>query len=299
MGVLFLVASIIAFATIFILSFMKNDEDEPTVRRKWWFVPIALLAISILTGMVAIVPAGNRGVLLRFGKVDAVYQEGLNMKIPLVDKVVNMSVKTQKYEVPDAEAASRDLQDVTTSIALNYRLEPSRVGEVYRTLGLDYISVIAQPYVQEVVKATTAEFNAEDCILRREEVRDRIAERLTTRLRERGIVTEAVNITNFKFSAEFTLAIESKVVAVQRVAEAENKLKQIEVEARQAKQKAEGEAAAMIARAEGQARAAEILTLMMKDNPAYLQYMYIDKLAANAQVIIVPEGMPMTIQSFK
>jgi len=295
MGVLFLVASIIAFITIFSLSFKKNDEDEPMVTRKWWFVPIALLVISILTGMFAIVPAGNRGVLLRFGKVEAVYQEGLNMKIPFVDKVVNMSVKTQKYEVPDAEAASRDLQDVTTSIALNYRLEPSRVGEVYRTLGLDYIAVIAQPYVQEVVKATTAEFNAEDCILKREEVRDRIAERLTIRLRERGIVTEAVNITNFKFSAEFTIAIESKVVAVQRVAEAENKLKQIEVEARQAKQKAEGEAAAMIARAEGQAKAAEILTLMMKDNPAYLQYMYIDKLAANAQVIIVPEGMPITI----
>lgn len=271
------------------------DEDSAGRRKKLWAIPIGLFLLIFLCSSFAIVPAGHRGVLLRFGKVEAVYNEGLNGKIPIIDKVVNMSVQTQLYEVPSAMAASKDLQDVKTSVAINYRLEPIKVGEIYRTLGLDYIAKIASPAVQEVVKATTAQFNAEDCILRREEVKEKIAYELSLRLQERSIITEVVNITNFEFSPDFTKAIEAKVVAVQRVQEAENILLRIEVEARQAEAQAKGVAAAAIARAEGQAKAAEILSQMIKDNPAYLQYMYIDKLAANAQVIIVPAGMPITI----
>jgi prohibitin 2 len=104
-----------------------------------------------------------------------------------------------------------------------------------------------------------------------------------------------VNITNFNFSPEFTKAIEAKQVAVQRVLEAENKLRQIEVEARQAEQQAKGEAAAAVARAKGQQEAARILAEAIKENPEYLRYMYIDKLAKDAKIIIIPEGMPFTL----
>lgn len=293
-----LIIFFVSLLTVLIVVCVQYDEKDKGKNKRLsrlWFVPMFFLIVFILVSVFAIVPAGHRGVLLRFGKVEATYREGLNTKIPLVDRVINMSVQTQLYEVPNATSASKDLQDVMTSVAINYKLDPGRVGEIYRTLGIDYIIRIAQPAVQEVVKATTAEYNAEDLILRRSDVKKEIEQRLSQRLLERGIITEIINITNFQFSPEFTKAIEAKVVAVQAVLEAENKLKRIEVEARQAEAKAKGDAAAMIARAEGQARAAEILVQMIKDNPAYLQYMYIDKLAANAQVIIVPEGMPMTI----
>jgi len=50
---------------------------------------------------------------------------------------------------------------------------------------------------------------------------------------------------------------------------------------------------AAIARAKGQAEAVEILKASL--TPEYLQYIYIDKLAKDAKVIVVPAGMPLTI----
>lgn len=271
-------------------------EEEKEFENAGWIIAGMvigfILLIITLVGGIVITPAGHNNVVLTFGKVDGVKQEGLSFKMPIFQSVKTMSIQTQLFEVKDTMAASKDLQDVKTSIAINYKLNPAYVGEIYRTLGLNYIERLAHPAIQEIVKATTARWNAEDLITKRESVKDEIAASLKTRLGERGIIVELVNITNFEFSREFTAAIEAKVVAVQRVQEAENKLKQIEVEARQAEAKAKGEAAAAIARAEGQVKAAQIMELGLTDK--YLQYMYIDKLASTAQVIIVPEGMPMT-----
>lgn len=165
--------------------------------------------------------------------------------------------------------------------------------EIYRTLGVNYINVIAAPAVQETVKEIAARYNAEDMILRRASVKDDITRALSERLKLRGIITETVNITNFEFSPEFTKAIESKVSALQAVLEAQNKLERVKVEAQQARALAEGEAAAAVARAEGQVKAIEILKAAL--TPEYLQYIYIDRLAKDAKVIVVPAGMPLTI----
>jgi regulator of protease activity HflC (stomatin/prohibitin superfamily) len=101
------------------------------------------------------------------------------------------------------------------------------------------------------------------------------------------------------FLVLFIISITSVQVllVVQRVLEAENMFRQIEVEARQAEQQVKGVANAAIARAEGQAKAAQMLSQSIKDNPEYLRYLYIDKLARNASVIVVQEGMTLTIPS--
>jgi len=207
----------------------------------WWSIPIICGILFFIFGSFVSVPAGFRGVLLRFEKVEGILNEGLNIKIPLIDKAKMMSVQTQLYK-EDASAASKDLQDVKTTVAINYKVEPQYLVEIYRTLGVDYIERIAAPAVQETVKEIAARYNAEDMILRRASVKDDITKSLSSRLQERGITTEAVNITNFEFSVEFTKAIESKVSALQAVLEAQNKLERVKVEAQQAQAQAEGEA---------------------------------------------------------
>jgi regulator of protease activity HflC (stomatin/prohibitin superfamily) len=251
-----------------------------------------ILVITILGGFV-IVPAGNVNVQLRFGKVIDVQDEGLHFKLPIIDNVKRMSVKTQLFEVKDATAASKDLQDVTTSIAINYKILQKDAGIIYSTIGIDYIEVIAHPAIQEIVKQITSRHNAEDLIINRDAIKDEIANALAIRLRERGIVVEIVNITNFKFSDAFTASIESKVVAQQMVLESENKLKQIEVEARQAEQKAKGEAAATIAIANGQAEANRILGESLTDK--IIQYMFIQAIKGNDKVIAIPNGITLTL----
>jgi len=271
------------------------DSRQPVRRTKAGIgagVALLLAVIVFIVASIAIIPVGHVGVMVRFQKTTGkILENGLNWK-SMLETPIKMNIQTQKYEV-GCEAASKDLQDVQTTIAVNYKLDGKQAAEVYRTIGHDYLDVICKPAIQEVVKAITARYNAEDMITKRENVRIDIAAALEERLAQRGIISEFVNITNFQFSDEFTKAIESKVVAVQRVMEAENKLKQIEVEARQAEAEAKGFAAAAIARAEGQAEANRIVNESLTDS--VLQYYFIDKLGENVEVWVVPQGQPFTI----
>jgi len=258
-------------------------------------IVVVILVLITLFGGIIFTPAGHVNVVLQFGKVVGVRGDGISFKMPIIENVVTMSIQTQLYQ-EQASAASKDLQDVNTVVAINYRIDPNHVMDIYRTLGVNYMEKIAAPAVQEVVKEITARYNAEDMILRRADVKDEITKSLSARLKERGIITESVNITDFKFSPVFTQAIESKVSAVQAVLEAQNKLERIRVEAQQAEAQAIGEANAAVARAEGQVKAIEILKAAL--TPEYLQYIYIDKLAKDAKVIVVPAGMPLTLSGY-
>jgi regulator of protease activity HflC (stomatin/prohibitin superfamily) len=259
--------------------------------------------VIILAGIIfssfTTIPAGHRGVVIRFSAVTGtILEEGLKTKVPFLDSVVKLSVQTQKYEA-DAASASRDLQDVSTRIALNWRLDPGMTAEIYRTLGLDYIDRIAAPAIQETVKQVTARYNAEDLILRRDEVKNDITSVLSTRLLERGIITEAVSITEFQFSTTFTAAIEAKVAAEQAVFEARNKLERVKVEAEQREAEARGEANARIAKAEGEAEYIRVVTgaqvaaneaIGQTLTPEVLQYILLDRLGEDIKVIIIPSG---------
>jgi prohibitin 2 len=267
---------------------------------------VVLILASIIFGSFTTVPAGNRGVVIRFSAVTGtILDEGLQFKLPFIDSVVKMSVQTQKYEV-DAASASRDLQDVNTTIALNYKLDPGQAAEVYRTLGTEFIDRIAAPAIQETVKQVTARYNAEDLILRRDEVKNDITTTLSTRLLERGIITEAVSITEFKFSATFTAAIEAKVSAEQAVFEAKNKLERVKVEAQQAEEEAKGVANARIAQANGEAEYIRVVTdaqvaannaINSSLTPEVLQYILLDRLGPDVKVMIIPsdQGLDLVV----
>jgi prohibitin 2 len=162
-------------------------------------VSFALGLIIIITGSSCIIDNGNVAVMVRFQQpTGEILGSGFHWK-SLIDTPVSMSIQTQKFEV-DCEAASKDLQDVTSKIAINYKLDSNKASEIYKTIGLNYFEVIGHPAIQETVKAVTAQYNAEDMILQREVVKIAISDALKTKLAERGIISEAVNITNFSFS---------------------------------------------------------------------------------------------------
>lgn len=282
---------------------IEGIERDPRARIST-IVGIVLIVVSIIVGSLTTIPAGHRGVVLRFNAVTGtILDEGLQVKLPFIESVVKMSVQTQKYET-DASAVTNDLQDVSTTIALNWRLDPGVADEVYRTLGLEYIERIAAPAIQETVKQITAKYNAEDLILRRDEVKNDITNSLSTRLLERGIVTDALSITNFQFSETFTAAIEAKVAAEQAVLEAKNKLERVKVEAQQAEEAARGEANARIAKAEGEAEYIKIVTdaqvaaneaIAESLTPEILQYILLDRLGEDIKLMVIPSGQGLDL----
>jgi len=205
---------------------------------------LGIIGLILIFGSWTIISAGERGIILRLGEVNRTLEPGFHFKLPIVEQAIDMEVRTQKIEV-EASAASKDLQIVTTNIALNYNLDPLTVGTLYEDVGLQFKARIIDPAIQDVVKAVTAKFNAEALITQRTIVKDEIEMAIKERLFRTHLIVTDVSIVAFQFSAEFDKAIEAKVTQEQRALEAENKLKQIEFEAQQRIEQAKGEAEAI------------------------------------------------------
>lgn len=258
------------------------NKEEVDLKKVFKYVLLGVLVIILISSFYTI-PAGKRGVLLTFGKpsMEAI-GEGLHIKVPLIQQIVKVDIKTQKYEA-DASAASRDLQVVTSKIATNYHLVGDSVPKLYQEIGLDYAAKVIMPMEQEVVKATTAKFTAEELITKREDVRVEIKQLLTERLAVRGIIVEEVSIVNFDFSPAFNTAIEAKVTNEQKALAAKNKLLQVEYEAQQRVTQAKGEADAIAIQAQA---------INAQGGKDYVQLQAIAKWSGNLPVFVGSQNMP-------
>jgi regulator of protease activity HflC (stomatin/prohibitin superfamily) len=200
-------------------------------------VGVVLLAATSL----AVVPAGHRGVITLFGKVqDQIFDEGIHLKNPF-KSVQNIEVRTRKLQV-EADSASKDLQSVSTTIALNYHPSPEAVNRLFQEVGLDYGNRIIDPAIQESVKAAAAKFTAEELITKRSEVKAEIINQLRDRLQSKHIIIDDFSIVNFDFSAQFNQAIEAKQTAEQNALKAERDLERVKLEAQQKIEQAKAEA---------------------------------------------------------
>lgn len=219
----------------------------------------AVLAGTVFLASTTSVPAGHTGVVVTLGKVsDTTYSEGFHLKVPFVQNVVPISNQIQVYEV-DATAVSRDLQTVSSRIAVNFNISSVESAKIYRNIGANYQSVVLTPAVQESVKSVTAKYTAEELISERAVVGEQIKEILSSKVSEYGIMIEKFNIVNFDFSQEFNAAIEQKQVAEQNLLKTETEQKQAIVVAKAEAEKkeiaAKAEANAILAKAEAQASA--------------------------------------------
>ena len=238
---------------------------------------VTIVIIIIVFESVVIIQAGHRGVVLYVGAVEnRVLGEGLHFIIPFAEQVVQMEVRTLKYQA-DATAASNDLQEVQTTIALNYHLSPTQANVIYQQLGADYADRIIAPTIQESVKASVAKFNAEELITKRATAKDVIARSISNTLSARNIIVETVFITDFEFSQAFANQVESKVVAFQKYLTEQNNLRAIQVVANQTVVQANATARANVAKASGESQAIKIINLQLKQSPEYLQWLSINR----------------------
>ncbi|MGH8146917.1 MAG: prohibitin family protein [Rhodanobacteraceae bacterium] len=213
-------------------------------------IAIVLLILIVVWSSFVTIGPGSRGVLMTFGAVrTGVLAPGLHMKIPFVQTVKHMNVQIQKSETSET-AASHDLQDVTTTVAVNWSINATDASWVYERLGGEnqLSAKVITPVVSNAVKAVAARYDAEQLVEKRDLVRDEIQKQIETGLAQYKVRVQGVNITNFKFSKDYAKAIEQKQVAQQRAQQAEYDLDRIKVQAQQE-----------IAQAQGQAQAQKLL----------------------------------------
>ena len=220
-------------------SLLKNKSVKMAL-----IIGVSLLFFMILKPWVQI-GAGERGIVLHFGAVQPlVLEEGLHFRIPIMMQVVKMDVKVQKATT-DATASSSNLQEVSSTVAINYHIIPDKANIVYQSIGIEFKDRIIDPAVQEVVKAVSARYSAEDLITKRSAVSDAMKSTLTERLLAHNIAVDALSIVGFSFSKLYMDAIESKQTAEQLAMKAQRDLERIKIEGEQKITSAKAEAEAL------------------------------------------------------
>lgn len=206
-----------------------------------------LVAILIIVGLASIttVPTGYVGVKTRFGKVqEDVIQEGLNTKAPFIEKIVKIDCRTQKIEL-ESGTATKDLQEVTFKIAVNFNINKETANELYKTTGTNYQNIIVNPAILESIKAVTAQYTAEELITKRSEVSNKMQETLKEKIETKGFNVVDFNILDLDFSVEYNQAIEKKQVAEQQAKQAQYELEKAKVENEKKIENAKAEAEVM------------------------------------------------------
>ena len=234
---------------------------------------VVLLVLIVLPNCFATVPVGSTGIMLTMGKVeDTALSEGMHFKIPFVQKIVSMDNRVKKLEL-STEAFSKDIQTVSATLAVNYRLQTGKTFEIYKTTGTAYEDNLIVPATHEVLKSVCAQYTAEELISKRAESSDKMRDELDAKLSQIGISITDFNIIDFDFSDEFISAVESKQVAEQlkkkaatenetAIAQAEREkqvsIKQSEAEAERVRIAAEAQAQSTLIAAQAEADAVKL-----------------------------------------
>lgn len=207
---------------------MKVVKVQDKNYKKTLYIVLFALAVAIvLLNAITTINSGEIGLKVRFGRlVDTNLSEGLNVKIPFMEKIVKVNIRVQKSEI-ETTSASKDLQDVKTLIAVNFRVNESEAVNLYKTIGNEYENIILKPAIEEAIKSVISKYNAEELITKRNEVSESALNALQEKVEKYGILINEFNIINLSFSEDYSNAIEQKQVAEQLLEKAK-----LEAEAR-------------------------------------------------------------------
>lgn len=243
---------------------------------------VTIVSIGILASAYQTVPTGYKGVVLQWGKPVRVVGSGLNGIIPIAEDIELVNIQVQAATAQES-AASSDLQEVTTSVTVNYQLDENYAKEIYTNLRDQYESRVILPAMQDALKASTAKFQASELITQREAAKGSFMNLLQDKLTQYHISVVSVSITDFQFSESFKVAIEAKVTAEQNALAAKNKLEQIGYEAQQQVIQASANATAIVTMANANANATVISAnataqavqiVQAQLTPEYINYLY-------------------------
>ena len=161
---------------------------------------VGLFCVAIIASGLSVIETGERGVVLRLGRYAGTMNEGLNFKIPMVDKVVKLTVRDTKYTAK-LEVSSSDMQTIAVEESLVYALNTKDVGLIYQKYGTKYEDILIKPTLAEITNLS--------------EISDKINAKFNEKVKDSGIIVKSLSLTNHDFSDEYNKAIEAKKVAEQ------------------------------------------------------------------------------------
>jgi regulator of protease activity HflC (stomatin/prohibitin superfamily) len=229
-----------------------------------------IIILILLLGSWYTIDQTERGVLLRNGAVVGTAQPGLGFKLPVMDSVQKVSVKTVTYTWDKMNSYSFDQQPADLKISVTLRAAPEKVADLYARFGTIDAAVnqVVSPVVNQQVKIVFGHYTAVKAIQERGNLNTEIKSAIADSLKyDPMIIVESVQLENIEFSPNYLHSIEQRMLAevevqkLQQNAEREKVQAQITVTQATAKAnaiRAEAQANADATRVGGEARAANI-----------------------------------------
>ncbi len=204
LGVLIVVALLI----------LRQNFPKYFPKMRWlWLIPLALVLLVGLS-MVRVVPPGQVGVLILFGKVYGSIPEGMNMVNPLATMEL-MSVRTKEL-MEHAEAPSKEGLNVVIEVSVLYHLLAQEAAKVYSQIGPGYEEVVVKPQFRAAIRGITVKHESKDLYTSsREMISDEIYKELAEDLKTRGILVEKILLRRITLPKVVEDAINAKLAADQ------------------------------------------------------------------------------------
>ncbi|MDR0747322.1 MAG: hypothetical protein LBE89_05450 [Helicobacteraceae bacterium] len=213
---------------------------------------VAAVLFVLIASSYYTVEQGYRGVALRFGEVYKIAEPGLNFKIPFIDNVKELEVRTQK-DVRNIEAYSKDSQPVDMAISINFHLNAGEVNKIYSDYGINYQDRLIEPKLMALPKDTIGKYAAIELVQNRDMVSKQILDDLIAYFTPLGIIVESLNIENIDFSQAYEASVEQRMQAEVEVQRVKQNLERERLNAEMVRVKAQGEADAKVAQAKAEA----------------------------------------------
>ncbi|MEA3349366.1 MAG: prohibitin family protein [Chloroflexota bacterium] len=323
---------VIGLLALTVLRASKHKPVKATVTSLIVAVVLALVLNTASAGLVFIQPQ-ERGVVISAIK-DGIRQEalqpGLNWIVPYAESVVNYSISRQSYTMSIAntegqiqgddsvEARTSDGQIVKIDATMIFAVNPDDVVDVHIKWQNTYVDSLVRPHARGVIREAISQYSIEEVYsTKRVELADQITTNMANRLNEGGLILVDFVLRNVAFSDEYADSVEQKQIAEQQAEQAALVVEQRKQEAEQARKVAEGQrdaaildaegkaqsllvqaeadAKARVIRAEAEAEALELIAAVLEQNPDLLQYRYIEELAPNINVMLLPSDNPFLI----
>jgi regulator of protease activity HflC (stomatin/prohibitin superfamily) len=268
---------------------LKNKDGEWSIVRILIFVVLCMLLIGTAILGIRTVPSGYIGVSTQFGQITGTTGEGIHWVNPWFGQdIVNIDLQIHKAELANMSCGTNDLQEVMTTVSINYHIESGFVEDIYRTLRTDWETRVIINNMQESLKASVSSFKAEELLQKRDAVKILFLDTLRSRISQYHITVIDVQLENFEFSAKFNEAIENKVTAEQKANEEKNNLEIIryqqeqeilkqEAQANMTRISADAYAYATLTKANADAQALQLIAQQLNVSPEYLQYLYLQQ----------------------
>jgi regulator of protease activity HflC (stomatin/prohibitin superfamily) len=253
-------------------------------------VVAGLIALTVIGGSFYTIDQGERGVILRNGKVVGTAEPGLGFKLPIVDSIREINVQTQAQLYKDVMVYSRDQQNASLQVSVNYRLASDKVEQIYSEFGGQngIVTRLLDRQVPEEVKNVFGKFNAVTAIQERARLGMEIQEAIQKAATNSMMIVESVQVENIDFSDAYEKSIEQRMLAEVEVQKVQQNAEREKVQAEIAVIQAKAQADAVKLQGDAEAHAINARGRALRDNPALIELVQAEKWDGKLPTTMVP-----------